>query len=315
MEYDRKERHAYLGRRAGLRLDLGVYGRLLCILALCLGLGMLFWNARPLILHELQSVQPRRHEVTLPKHLEDLFRPVSIEADDGVRLSAWYAETQNGATVILLHGYGTDRTEMLPEAMELISYGYGVFLYDSRAQGQSGGTKITFGRKEKTDLRAVVDWLVAQPEVQLDRLGAYGFSLGGLTLARQAAEDTRIKAVVLAASPTSLFDLAYDESSVQPWLSAHLRLIMNLLAGVNAYWVDAESAVDAIAPRPLLLIQGAKDRVVPPKRMQQLYAAAESPKTALLLAHSGHGYYFESDREHFTTSLIEFFHQAFGFTR
>src|SRR3954453_13264221 len=53
------------------------------------------------------------------------FQDVRFKASDGIDLSAWYRQPTNGAVVVLLHGVGENRTQLLPEAEELIQKGFG----------------------------------------------------------------------------------------------------------------------------------------------------------------------------------------------
>src|SRR5512140_770959 len=44
------------------------------------------------------------------------FEPVTLQADDGVALRAWYRPPANGAVIILLHGAGGSRESVRPYA-------------------------------------------------------------------------------------------------------------------------------------------------------------------------------------------------------
>ncbi len=45
------------------------------------------------------------------------YEDVALTTSDGLRLSGWYIPSQNGAAVILLHGYGTNRIQMRPPSV------------------------------------------------------------------------------------------------------------------------------------------------------------------------------------------------------
>ena len=67
------------------------------------------------------------------------YREVAFDASDGVHLSGWYRPTRNGATLLVLHGGGGDRTGAVAHAKLLARHGYGVLLYDARGRGQERG--------------------------------------------------------------------------------------------------------------------------------------------------------------------------------
>ena len=73
------------------------------------------------------------------------YRDVTFEASDGVKLSGWYRPTANGATVIVVHGGGSDRRGSVAHAAMLARHGYGVLLYDARGRGRSEGRQNAWG--------------------------------------------------------------------------------------------------------------------------------------------------------------------------
>ena len=73
------------------------------------------------------------------------YREVAFDASDGVHLSGWYRPTRNGATILVIHGGGGDRTGAVAHAKLLVRHGYGVLLYDARGRGKSEGTQNAFG--------------------------------------------------------------------------------------------------------------------------------------------------------------------------
>ena len=73
------------------------------------------------------------------------YREVGFEASDGVDISAWYRPTRNGATIIVVHGGGGDRTGAIAHAKLLVKHGYGVLLHDARGRGKSEGVQNAYG--------------------------------------------------------------------------------------------------------------------------------------------------------------------------
>jgi hypothetical protein len=94
------------------------------------------------------------------------YREVAFDASDGVHLSGWYRPTRNGATLLVLHGGGGDRTGAVAHAELLARHGYGVLLYDARGRGKSEGQQNAFGwgwtnghrRCDRLPERAVPRW-------------------------------------------------------------------------------------------------------------------------------------------------------------
>jgi uncharacterized protein len=126
------------------------------------------------------------------------YEDVRFPASDGVMLSGWFifpVGVGNGAAVILSHQNGHNRVYMLLHAEPLAQRGYGVLIYDHRAQGDSEGQQVTSGWAEDQDVLGALAYLQSRPDVDRDRIGAAGLSLGAVASIRAAAQSSDIKAV------------------------------------------------------------------------------------------------------------------------
>ena len=80
-----------------------------------------------------------------------------MTTDDGVRLAGWYVTSTNRAAVVLLHGAGSTRSDVLDEAAVLAGDGFGVLMIDARGHGDSGGRAMDFGWYGDADIAAAAD--------------------------------------------------------------------------------------------------------------------------------------------------------------
>lgn len=231
---------------------------------------------------------------------------------DGLTLRGWYVPARNGAAIILAHGYGGNRLDLLPEAGLLAAAGYGVLLFDFRGHGASDDAPVTLGRDERRDLVAVLDFVAAQPEVDPARIGAIGFSMGGATLAGVATHDERLRAAVIEAAFDTLDGVISQSAG-----------LLGPLSEVPARWslrregldIDAVRPVDdlcAISPRPVLLIYGARDDVIPPGAAEAMFAAACDPVETWLIPGAGHENYLDYAGEAYAARLLAFFEAHLG---
>jgi uncharacterized protein len=133
------------------------------------------------------------------------YREVAFEAGDGVELSGWYRPTQNGATILVLHGGGSDRNGAVAHAKLLARHGYGVLLYDARGRGKSEGTQNSWGWGWTKDVAGALAFLKARHEVDSERIGALGLSTGADVLVQVAGQRTDLKAVVADGTVASSF--------------------------------------------------------------------------------------------------------------
>ena len=117
---------------------------------------------------------------------------VTLTTSDGLELEGWYVPSRNGAAVIAFPG----RTNPQPHARMLIEHGYGVLLFDRRGEGASDGDGNVFGWGGTRDIEAALDFLEERPDVDPERIGGLGLSVGGELMLQAATEDTRLAAVV-----------------------------------------------------------------------------------------------------------------------
>jgi pimeloyl-ACP methyl ester carboxylesterase len=124
------------------------------------------------------------------------YSDVSFGTSDGVRLAAWYLPSRNGAAIVTLPGSGSNRTATLGQATVLARHGYGVLMVDPRGQGRSGGRAMDAGWYGDRDVTAAVTFLQHRPDVDPNRIGVLGLSMGGEEAIGAAAADPAIRAVV-----------------------------------------------------------------------------------------------------------------------
>lgn len=218
------------------------------------------------------------------------YETAHVATRDGGVLEVWFvperANLGRGAeserTIVICHGAGANKGNFIWFLPPLMFRGYNLVLFDFRAHGGSSGRSCTYGLREKEDVLAVVDWLRRARPAQSRRIVGLGSSLGALALARAAAEDERIETVILDSPFTSPRALAMQHSARVPLLGPALAAIvlheMSWLTGAD-FWNDgAEAAVRAIAPRPILIIHGDDDVLMPRSHAQRLFDIAAGPR-------------------------------------
>jgi uncharacterized protein len=127
-----------------------------------------------------------------PVTLGTAYEDVSFTTSDGLRLVGWYVPSKNGAAVISFPGR---RGPQKPARM-LARHGYGVLLFDRRGEGESEGDPNLLGWQGTPDIEAAIGFLKARPEVENQRIGGLGLSVGGEMMLQEAAETDGLNAVV-----------------------------------------------------------------------------------------------------------------------
>jgi fermentation-respiration switch protein FrsA (DUF1100 family) len=230
------------------------------------------------------------------------YQDIELRTEDGIKLSAWYTPPQNGGLILVAHGYGDKR----PEDFYVLfaSRGYGVLAWDFRAHGKSGGEFSSLGYYEVCDVKAALDYALAQPGVK--HVGAWGGSMGAVTMIRAAAQYPEIEALV-ADSPFSTLEEEFNMRVPFPVIRPLIRFFAEMESGVSMDLVRAVDDIHEISPRPVYIIQGLGDTMIPLDSAQRIFDAAGEPKFLLTEADVPHlnmnAYY----RERYAKRVIQFF--------
>lgn len=319
---------------AGLELETKKQGRpLLATTAIAAGVVSGVWLLRRQYSQYVAGVVMAPQRATFRARLEDYgltnAEEVSFRANDGAvlrgRFFPAYAHRGNSgqvatqrarATIILLHGYAASHDAVLDYAAFLVAGGYNVLAYDLRGHGQSDGARTTFGQDETHDVGAAIEFLHARGQ---QRLGILGISLGATVAILAAAEYTDLAAVV---ADTPFSDLA-DAITKAMLISGYPPLVAGftgkLAVGRIDNLLDSEpgendprKAVNWIAPRPLLLIQGGDDRVVDPSGTFAIYDAAGESRDLWITPRTDHTASFANYPREYREKVLAWFGRVFG---
>ena len=223
------------------------------------------------------------------------YSSIQFASADGTELRGWLIPAGYGAkgVVICCHGVDSNRMAFLRSAQALHRAGYAVLLFDFRARGESGGGKCTLGYRETEDLLAAVSFVQSRADCRALPIGVLGESMGGAVALMGTARNPAIRCVI-AESPFARLDHAiafhFGEKLGRggPILGVPTRWIGERLLGKNAAEIAPVAEIPRIAPRPVLLIADADDRLCPPSETTLLFAAAGQPKELWMVPDSGH---------------------------
>ena len=127
-------------------------------------------------------------------------------------------------------------------------------VFDYRHFGASGGEPrnhiVPF--EQQQDLRNAITWLRTQPEVDPDRMGGWGISLGGVHMLQLGAYDRRLKAVVSVATGLN----ASENMMGRAGLQGFLRMIngdrdQRFKSGSAANYIPAVSMPGKVGMMPI----------------------------------------------------------------
>jgi dipeptidyl aminopeptidase/acylaminoacyl peptidase len=233
-----------------------------------------------------------------PQHDHGLpYEDVAFAAIDGSTLRGWFVparEPPRGA-VVTVHGGGGDRRSYMGLLPVLHDAGYSVLMFDCREQGISDGAGrgISLGMRESADVVSAVDWL---SERGFETIAALGSSQGATSVILAAGVDSRIDAVVAQGTGTTLYAMSRANGQLALFPDWFVRLFVGTIlwrTGPPWHEIVADgpnpaNAIGHIAPRPILLIQGADDAMAPATQARKNFELAGEPKQLWIVAGAGH---------------------------
>jgi fermentation-respiration switch protein FrsA (DUF1100 family) len=223
-------------------------------------------------------------------------------------------------TILACAGYRAHRSDLLGIASALWRAGFNVLIFDYTGYGDEPGP-VTLGYWEMADARAALRFLRGRyPE---SPLGLMGFSMGAAIAIMVAAREPDVRAVFADSPFTDQRaiiryhvgrELHLSATQQGEWLA---RVVLSLvdrrlsrLFDFRLADVDPLRDVARLAPRPLVLVHGESDTIIPVEHTRRLEAAARAagvPVEALYIPDAGHCEGYFVDRAGYCARAADFF--------
>lgn len=190
--------------------------------------------------------------------------------------------------VILVPGLDSTKEEFPATEAEFLARGLATFSVDGPGQGEAE-YDLPIRPDWEVPGRAFVDALVARGDIDAERIGVWGVSLGGYYAPRFASGDPRIKACISLCGPYC-FGENWD---ALPALTRETFVARSGSADQEegraaALELSLEGRTSQIRC-PLLFIGGKKDRLIPWQQAQRLHHETVDVSEFLLLEDGNHG--------------------------
>jgi alpha-beta hydrolase superfamily lysophospholipase len=237
---------------------------------------------------------------------------VRFASADGTLLAAWFIAGERPQTVLLLHGYTACKDDMLSHAAFLHEAGYSLLLLDLRACGDSAGSAVTLGGREREDVQAAIAWLLAREGVDHEHIGVFGLSLGASLAILAACDSPAVRAVVAESAFRSV------KSAVQQNFSRFTHLPSFPWAGLTTRLAEWRHKVSMLRVAPelevmhlrrcaLLLIHAQNDEIISVRDSEAIYAKAHEPKEFWRVPSATHAMAFNALKQEYAGRVVAFF--------
>jgi dienelactone hydrolase len=186
---------------------------------------------------------------------------------------------QAAPAVVMVPGLDSTKEELQATAEYFLARGLATLAVDGPGQGEAEYELSIEPAYEKV-ATAAVDCLQSIQDIDSEKIGLFGVSLGGYYAARGAAYEKRLKAVVSLAGPYR-FDLDWDD--LPPQTRATFQARSGAKSAEDARAKAADLTLEEAAAHidtPLLVVAGGRDAIVPAYHQERL---AKEVKTAELV--------------------------------
>ena len=237
---------------------------------------------------------------------------------EGVTLAAWYFDNPRdaGCAVVMLHGFGGSKAEILAATPIFWQRGCDLLLYDARGHGDSDRALLSFGVHEREDLLRVIEWLTAKTDLPRSKVGLLGWSYGAATSIQAASEAGGDVAFVIAdSSYSSMGDIARVQAEKQyaAWAKVFVpgALFVSSLRG----GFDARDPAPATAIRtvrvPTLLVHSRQDEFTPVGHSELIYERSDETHTRLVIPEwpAKHAHSFTENQVGYTAMVDAFLNE------
>ena len=239
---------------------------------------------------------------------------------DGLKIAAWYIPAdvsqpaEKSSAIVMVHGWNASRTNAFNQhfidlAKALHQAGFSIMMIDMRGHGQSANSHFTFGRLERRDVLAAVDYLLERGHPS-GKIGLIGTSMGAASVIGAAVEDQSVGAVATDSLFAEIYPVVQGLWVKQSGLPMVFLYPTRWMYFVENGW-DLASArpveeISKIAPRPLFLIHCEQDTYIPHGQFQQLEQAAPWAQT-WSVKECRHAEIYEVVPDEYNQKMVSFF--------
>jgi len=233
---------------------------------------------------------------------------LDFATSDGSSHNGWFFPGLRGAPlVVICHGYRSSREEILTLGTSLQQHRYNVFAFNFAGHGESPASYTTLGYREAEELQAALDMLSQRTDIDTQRIGLWGYSLGAYAALEVATRAPAVKAVVADSvypHPTALLQAELRDFPVFSTVSVIEFRLLSLFVG--GFGGDLNSDLNALAGTPKLFI-AADDAPELAAMTRQLYGSAPGPKDLMNLPRTNMSALIAEERREYENVVVSFF--------
>jgi pimeloyl-ACP methyl ester carboxylesterase len=237
---------------------------------------------------------------------------LSFQLRDGASREGWFFPGLRGApTVIVNHGYLSQRSDVLTLVSALQEHQFNVFLFDFIGHGSSVGV-TTLGYRETAELRSAIQALATRNDVDVQHFGLWGVDMGAYASLEVATSDTRIAALVVDSpysDPRAMVQIEARRSglAVLPLVGRFCDFGFRMVNYKYRHDPPVTGALPRLKGVPKLFFQ-VDDRPELTNETLRLFDRAPDPKL-LVRDRASYAEMSDDDRKNYENQIVNFFLQ------
>jgi len=253
--------------------------------AWCYHLGKFLWFEDRALHDKLRELTIATYRKALP-HLDPPGERIELPFE-GAIIPGILRRPRGGSRpplVLLVPGLDSSKEELYTIENDFLRRGMATLSIDGPGQSENA-PRFPIRPGWAPVVAQILDGLRGRKDVDLDRVGLMGISMGGIYGPRAAAEEKRLRAVIALAGP---YDLSECWAALNPLTKGGYVFYTKSRDEAEAFEKSKALTLRGVLDKvtcPLLVIHGARDRLFPPEQAERI--AREAPKATLLMYPDG----------------------------
>ncbi len=224
------------------------------------------------------------------------------------KIECWNIKSENKkGTVILFHGFGSEKSTMLDKAEIFLSLGYNIFLVDFMGSGGSEGNQTTIGFLEAEQVKTCFDFVTKKGEKSIY---LFGSSMGSVAIMKAINDfDIKPKGIIIECPFGSMYETVCARFKIMNVPSFPMAGLLVFWGGLqNGFWAFSHNPTEYAKKIncPTLLLYGAKDEKVSRNEINEIFNNLTGVKKLKIYQEAGHENYLNKYQDEWTEDIQEF---------
>lgn len=251
-----------------------------------------------------------------PGDFELPYENISFSTRDGLKLKGWFLPSPGGdkRTILMCHGMSDNKGLLLKQTYFLNrAGGFNLVYFDFRSHGESEGTITTSGGLETIDFDAAMAWLRQTKPELMGGVGVFGLSMGATVAVVSMAKHPDLRCAAVESPFTDYRTVIarwfWNNARVPyyPLVALTIRIVRFRVNASEIELFNPVASAALISPRPLFVIGGARDSLMPPEDVKRIFSAAREPKQLWMVPDASHTFCREAAGPEYDARLLDFF--------